>query len=190
MESHSGRGISPKNRVAEIVLTGQDFCWAILFAMVTASGLLLACALGTALSFTAYIAALALCARVDTLSRWAATAVALAGLCTAIFHLLAWQHAFTRIPVLAAALAASGRCSGWNRRVCGGFRVPSSRSAIRQACQRPAQGEARIDGLRSLSCLGPLPAVARAIVLPPLGWDALTYHSVKAAMWVQHGGGR
>src|SRR5262249_34937548 len=31
------------------------------------------------------------------------------------------------------------------------------------------------------------PAVLRALVLPPMGWDALTLHATKAAMWVQHG---
>src|SRR5436190_1945481 len=89
--------------------------------MGTAVGLLVACALGIALSFTVYVAVLTLCARLDTLSRWAATAVALAGLCTAIFHLLAWEHAFTRIPVLAAAAAAAAASIG-----TGGFAAASS----------------------------------------------------------------
>lgn len=30
--------------------------------------------------------------------------------------------------------------------------------------------------------------VARALVLPPLAWDSLTYHLTIPAMWVQHGG--
>ncbi|HSD09378.1 MAG TPA: hypothetical protein VLF14_00210, partial [Candidatus Binatia bacterium] len=33
-----------------------------------------------------------------------------------------------------------------------------------------------------------LPIVLRPMLLPPLGWDTLTYHGVKAAMWVQYGG--
>lgn len=33
-----------------------------------------------------------------------------------------------------------------------------------------------------------LPIVVRPLILPPMGWDTLTYHAVKAAMWVQHAG--
>jgi hypothetical protein len=32
------------------------------------------------------------------------------------------------------------------------------------------------------------PALLRALFLPPLGWDTLTYHAVKAGMWVQNSG--
>ena len=91
--------------------------------MSTALGLLVACVLGIALSYTAYVAVWTLCARVDTLSRWAATAVVLAGLCTAIFHLLAWEHAFTQVPVLALALTASAAATIGS----GGFAAASAR---------------------------------------------------------------
>src|SRR5439155_10110040 len=30
--------------------------------------------------------------------------------------------------------------------------------------------------------------VAHSLLLPPLGWDSLTYHAVKAARWVQRAG--
>lgn len=33
-----------------------------------------------------------------------------------------------------------------------------------------------------------LPVVLRPLALPPLGWDLLTYHGPKAALWVQNGG--
>ena len=187
-DERPGRGARRKTVRAGIVLRGHDFCWAILSAMSTALGLLVACALGIALSFTAYVAASTLCARLDTLTRWAATAVALAGLCTAIFHLLAWEHAFTQVPVLALALAVSAAATIGS----GGFAAASAglrrdRRFARRFAARARQSPYRWIAVALL--LAPLPAVARAIVLPPLGWDALTYHSVKAAMWVQHGGG-
>jgi hypothetical protein len=158
--------------------------WAILSAMSTALGLLVACALGIALSFTAYVAVSTLCARLDTLTRWAATAVALAGLCTAIFHLLAWEHAFTQVPVLVLALVVSTFATIRS----GGFAAVSAGLRRDRRFARRFAACARRSPYRWI-LLAPLPAVARAILLPPLGWDALTYHSVKAAMWVQHGGG-
>ena len=33
-----------------------------------------------------------------------------------------------------------------------------------------------------------LPIVIRPLILPPMGWDSLTYHAVKPAMWVQYAG--
>lgn len=33
-----------------------------------------------------------------------------------------------------------------------------------------------------------LSMLSRALILPPLGWDSITYHATKAAMWVQTGG--
>jgi len=47
-------------------------------------------------------------------------------------------------------------------------------------------------GLRTLRALGTAIAASvcvRALILPPLGWDSLTYHAVKSALWVQSGGG-
>ena len=156
--------------------------------MVTALGLAAACALALSLSLTAYLTAFSLCARLDTLTRWAATAVVLAGICTAIFHVLAWEHAFTLGPVLAlalgtatAAMIRSGGLAGLSARVA------RDRRFVRQLVIHAKRSPYRWIALALLLC--PLPAVARALLLPPLGWDALTYHSVKAAMWVQHGGG-
>ncbi len=47
--------------------------------------------------------------------------------------------------------------------------------------------------LRRSPLLWPLPALAllalaRGLALPPLSWDALTYHLTYAASWIQHGG--
>jgi len=154
----------------------------------TVLGLVAACALGLSLSVAAYVAAWSLCARVDTLTRWATTAVVLAGICTAIFHLLAWENAFTLAPVLALGLAVSATAlvsSGGPARTSA--RLSRDRLFIRRLASHARRSPYRWVAL--LLLLGPLPAIARAFVLPPLGWDALTYHSVKAAMWVQHGGG-
>ncbi len=42
--------------------------------------------------------------------------------------------------------------------------------------------------LRVLLATGMLSVLWRALVLPPLGWDSITYHAPKAALWLQSGG--
>jgi hypothetical protein len=152
------------------------------------SGLLLASAFAVLQCFTAYVIASTLCAHLPTLTRWAAIAATLAGLCTAIFHLLVWQRAFNRWTVLACTVLAAA--VAWVR--IGGaaqvaLRLQRERRFVRRVGRRLRRSPYRFVALGLI--LLPLPAIARALVLPPLGWDALTYHAVKAAMWVQHGGG-
>ena len=151
-------------------------------------GLLLTAALTGLLCLTAYVITSTLCRRLQTLTRWAAGVAALAGICTAIFHLLAWERAFGRWSVLACT--ATVAAVTWIQ-FGGSQRV---RADIRRDCRfaRRVGRRLRHSPYRLIALaviLLPLPAIARAIVLPPLGWDALTYHAVKAAMWVQHGGG-
>ena len=45
----------------------------------------------------------------------------------------------------------------------------------------------RIIPVIAFSCLV-LVTAAKTLLIPPLGWDSLTYHCVKPAMWVQTGG--
>jgi len=156
--------------------------------MAVVSGLLLASTFAVLLGLAAYVTASTLCAHLQTLTRWAATVASLAGLCTVVFHLLAWLHAFNRWTVLACtALTAA---IAWIR--IGGAqelarRLRRERRFVRRVGRRLRRSPYRYVALALI--LLPLPAVARALVLPPLGWDALTYHTVKAGMWVQHGGG-
>jgi len=151
-------------------------------------GLLLTAALTGLLCMTAYVITSTFCARLHTLTRWAASVAVLAGICTAIFHLLAWERAFSRWSVLACTTAFAAvawiRFGGWQQV---GAHVRRDCRFARRIGRRLRHSPYRFIALAVI--LLPLPAIARAIVLPPLGWDALTYHSVKAAMWVQHGGG-
>src|SRR5678809_502953 len=82
-------------------------------------GPLLASALTGLLCLTAYVITSTLCARLPTLTRWGAGVAALAGICTAIFHLLAWERAFNRWTVLACTTAFAAitwsRFGGWQQ---------------------------------------------------------------------------
>jgi hypothetical protein len=152
------------------------------------SGVLATCMLWVCLFFVAYVAGARVCARLDTPTRWCAALAALAGVCTALFHLLAWTHRFTRVFAGVAAVALA--LGAWL--MSGGYRqielqLRRDWRFIRWVARHAFRHRYWLAAGFLTACA--LPAVARTVVLPPLGWDTLTYHAVKAAMWVQHGGG-
>jgi hypothetical protein len=152
-------------------------------------GLAVASVLALCLWYVAYVTTWRLCPRVDTLTRWAAALVVVAATCSAIFHLLAWWHLFTRGPVTLVTLltvAAAWSLAGDRGRLV--TRVHRDRRFAGRVARRVRTSPYRFVAAGLIACT--LPAIARAVVMPPLGWDALTYHAVKSAMWVQHGGGR
>jgi hypothetical protein len=120
--------------------------------------------------------------------RW--TAASLLGCWTAIcvFHLLASLGQFRLLPALIVALAGS-LATRWATRVEARQVLSLVADDIGTAC-RYLEGSGgpwrRAGRLALVSLVGT--AVTRAIILPPLGWDSITYHAVKAAMWVQTGG--
>jgi hypothetical protein len=123
----------------------------------------------------------------DPCARW--TAAAVAGICAAIaaFHALAALGRF-RLAEGGGVAALAALTALATTRV-GPVTVARALGTDFAALVRFVLGDkpnTRIvrAAVASLPCF----VIARAMILPPLGYDTLTYHGVKAAMWVQTGG--
>jgi hypothetical protein len=121
-----------------------------------------------------------------TALRWTAVGICGMWLATAGFHLLAHLGLFTLPAALVVtcfavvAIAASSRARSLTR-------ADLARDARFVALLRRAFHASRwrllILGFVALSAT----VMLRPFVIPPLGWDTLTYHGPKAALWVQQG---
>lgn len=106
---------------------------------------------------------------------------------TLLFHLLLAFSAFDRLTasiVLAVEIAVV-RLAGFGHRAMGD-RIRRDLDAVFRLATT-----GRFTGPRLVYLSAGLFAVvtaARALMLPTVGWDSLTYHFVKAGMWVQTGG--
>ena len=133
-----------------------------------------------ATAFVSYAIAARLLPRAPLVARAAATVVAGMWLASAGFHVLARLFIYT-LPVALAALAlATGAV----------LRFAHPRAAWRRDARalRCFARRLRRHPLAVAFGVCAAPVVARAVLVPPLGWDAVCYHSVKAAQWVQaHG---
>jgi hypothetical protein len=118
------------------------------------------------------------------LERAVATAIAGAWLATAGFAVLAGLRAFT----LPAALAATFVLAvlAWRHDPDALRALRRELRAWRRLSQRARRGRGRTWCLALAFCA--LPVLLHPLLIPPLGWDALTYHAVKAALWVQDAG--
>ena len=105
-------------------------------------------------------------------------------LLTILFHVLTGVHAYALPPALAVigllalvAWTVSGRdrLLRWLQR---------DQLFVRRVAHRLKKSPYRF-AVAAFFTLAAAP-ILRALILPPLGWDTLTYHAVKAAMWVQH----
>lgn len=113
--------------------------------------------------------------------RLVAMVVSAFAIATLSFHLLRAFGQFNSAAATAVAIAAVAGC-----------RHPARRSLtrlVRQVrtirCRVRALGRASSwVGVISLLSVGAA-IVMRALLVPPLGWDTLTYHGVKTALWVQ-----
>lgn len=135
----------------------------------------------------AYASARRLSGEADFLVRWVATAAALAWLQLVVFHLLSLAGIFSIGPAacVSAVLAGSGLL------LLGGLRgareaLAQERSFAFRAWRLASRSPHRYWVL-AFAVLA-APGLLRAVILPPLGWDSLTYHAVKAGMWVQGSG--
>ena len=106
---------------------------------------------------------------------------------TLVFHGLLFFGAFDRFWAAVVLLATIGtvRLLGpTNRELGESIRrdLRPIRRTILAGCWRPARW------VYVLAAFFGTLTIARALMLPTVGWDAMTYHFVKAGMWVQSGG--
>lgn len=117
--------------------------------------------------------------------QWCGAIVTGMWLVSVSFHLLASIGVFTIVAML--VLAALGLA------ICRFLGSPFSELAERiardaRALKSSYMSCATIERIALLVCVISLTLVlARTLLLPPLAWDTLTYHGVKAAIWVQTG---
>jgi hypothetical protein len=113
----------------------------------------------------------------NVLLRGVAAAVVGAWLLTVAFYVLIALHAFRLWVALLVFTAAAGTV--WR---AGQGRLPW-RLVLRWWSTRPWRRSWFPIGAAVVGILA-----ARALFVPPVSWDTLTYHLVKAALWVQSGG--
>ena len=125
--------------------------------------------------------------RVPVPTRLLATMLVGMMLTTALFHALLWVGWFNRwlvsgLAVLAIAIAYfRGHSAAVELE-----RIGRDMALLPKLLRRAWRG---VYGASALVVVAAVVATAsRMLILPPLAWDALTYHVVKAAMWVQAGG--
>ncbi len=143
-----------------------------------------AIALGAGIVFVAFVVAWLSCGPRIAFLRWTAMAAAAAFLLTAVFHVLAALQLFARGPALGViTLLATVAFLATRRHVRDWWR--QEQQTLRRFGRRLWKSPYRLAVL--VWVMGVAPPILRALILPPLGWDALTLHATKAAMWVQHG---
>lgn len=118
------------------------------------------------------------------LERAAATAVCGLWMASVGFHALAALRLYALGPALVGSGVLCGVALRVDRGIFGALR--RDRRAFRRLARRALHGSERAWNLAWLVCAAPI--ALHALLLPPLGWDSLTYHAVKAAMWIQHAG--
>ena len=142
---------------------------------------LAAVALACSMAWSAYGVARRLCS--TTAARLAGTAIAGPWLAITMFWLLAPWHLF-RLPIVLALSLGLAAALGGGRSQLAALAADVSRVArTGRSLLRTAAGWllAAVAGVSALRAL-------RGSISPPLGWDALTYHLLKAARFVQAGG--
>ena len=137
--------------------------------------------------YLSYSLSYRLLGRATVVRRWCGTVLIAMWLMSAIFHLLLplGQFRLSAVLFLLGLLVFAARLTN------------QTYSLFLQQLWRDLNWFARVWRLNSASryrwliylfALFALVKCIRAVLLPPLGWDTLTYHAVKAAMWIQTGG--
>ncbi len=136
-----------------------------------------------AIALLAYEVERRLSARRSLALRALAIVVGSASIACLAFHLLSAFHAFRPAPVVVLcgvavlAFVMPARILPRIRRNLGSAARMATR--IRRSPFRP--------GVLAAG-LGLTIVTLHSLILPPIGWDSLTYHAVKSALWVQRGG--
>lgn len=148
------------------------------------AGILLALALLGACTLTAYPIAAFLTDRGRISYRWCGTAIVACWLLTSLFYVLTWASAFRlRVAVPLWLLLVLVHVAFRRRRYDRLLRQDLSRLwalGSRPLPPRLAWALCAVMGVVALRA-------SRGLVAPPLAWDSLTYHLLKAGRWVQNG---
>lgn len=120
--------------------------------------------------------------------RWSALAILGIFAALILFHGLATFDAFSRSIAAAAIVASSALTLAWLRWTPKAA-LPLLGQDLRAAARALLGDGGAVQGLLRLGLVALVGGVvARALYLPPLGWDSITYHAVKAAQFVQTAG--
>lgn len=141
-----------------------------------------------AVLYGAQAAALRLLPDAGRSARWAAAAVLGCWAAICAFHLLSSLVLFRLPAALGLAAMTAAMVGAWSRvsvRRLVSVLADDARCAA-LAVRGGALGRRRLGRIGLVALVGSV--VGRAVVLPPLGWDTMTYHAVKAGLWVQSGG--
>ncbi|MBP1685294.1 MAG: hypothetical protein H6Q33_1437 [Deltaproteobacteria bacterium] len=150
-------------------------------------GSLSAAIIASGFVFSAYVLSLRLVGSRRIWIRWAGTIAGVIWLATALFHFLSFLRLFNRscavVSVLVLSLAVWS-CCGKAKELLRA--LAHDRTLMRRTGRLCLRSRHRV--MAALVIAFALPGLFRALLLPPIGWDSLTYHAVKAGMWVQSGG--
>ncbi|HSB64538.1 MAG TPA: hypothetical protein VLJ18_10255 [Thermoanaerobaculia bacterium] len=121
-------------------------------------------------------------------ARVAAIAVFACWLGVAVFPLLAALGLFRLAIALPLAIGTGGASALWLRRSAAARADLAERGREwRQAWERLREAPFAIRAIAVTAAAIMGLRLGRGLVAPPLGWDALTYHLVKAARWIRAG---
>ena len=147
---------------------------------------LAAAALVLAACLASYAISTAVIPRRPTLLRWIGTVVIGLWTANAAFHLLAAFRAFTLPAAFSGAVLLMLVLSRLGLVAESRTSFARDRRVVRWLMQRRISAP-RLWMIGCFSLFGAL-LMIRTLVVPPLSWDTLTYHAVKAALWVQNAG--
>ncbi|MGE3179032.1 MAG: hypothetical protein AB7O32_16295 [Vicinamibacterales bacterium] len=143
-----------------------------------------ALALASAACLAAHAGADRIAPGADTPTRWVTAGAILGWGLTALFHLLSAFGAFA-LPAAAFSILAIAAATIAPDRARTAASIRRDLRYARRAWARLRRSPSLPIVVAFFVCAAQQPL--RALILPPLGWDTLTYHSVKAASWVQQG---
>lgn len=142
-------------------------------------------ALGIAFVYFGWTLCAGVCSNLKTSTRWSLTLLGALISATLIFHLLAMSGHFRLGPALFVTflLAVPMHCGVTPFNEFVGQLLRDARYATLALSRTSAGVRIMLGVFGALLCV----PVGLSLIIPPLGWDAVSYHMAKAAMWVQNG---
>ena len=137
-------------------------------------------------AYVSYLLALRLLGKVSLTLRLLAAIVIGMWLATTAFHVLILFDQFRLLSAVVLLAVLIGSTAVWGVSLHSIIRsMHEDIRCVSEAWKRHQQSPYRWCSYVFFAAV--VLTLIRAATLPPLGWDALTYHAVKAGMWVQEG---